>query len=113
MTVADAYQLALFVYLHELFHYLVKAAGRNPRRKEAMCDRFATAVLADEFGCRIRDAAGRRVPRDDWDFQDLHRFVAKAPRQDAAIARQPRQIPVIIRGLAGPAAAATTANDRP
>ena len=45
LTIADAYQLALFVFLHELYHYLVKAAGRCPRRKEAMCDRFATRVI--------------------------------------------------------------------
>lgn len=83
LTVADAYQLALFIYLHELFHFLVKAAGRGLRRREAMCDRFAARVLVDEYNCPLRTREGRDVPRDDWDFQDLHAFVAAAPRQAA------------------------------
>jgi hypothetical protein len=76
----DAYQLALFVYLHELYHYLVKAAGRCTRRKEAMCDRFATRVLVDHYGCPLRDRDGRPAPRAEWDFQRLDHFVAAAPR---------------------------------
>jgi hypothetical protein len=117
LTVADAYQLALFVYLHELYHYLVKAAKRSPRRKEAMCDRFATRVLVDHYGCRLRDTSGRRVPRESWDFKDLDAFIAAAPRQktaprrtrrsksrpasDAKPALAPtlRDIPVTIHGL--------------
>ncbi len=84
LTVADAYQLALFVYLHELYHYLVKAAKRSPRRKEAVSDRFATRVLVDYYGCRVCDTSGRRVARETWDFKDLDAFVGTAPRQKPA-----------------------------
>jgi hypothetical protein len=84
LTVADARQLALFIYLHELFHHLVKQAGRNPRRKEAMCDRFAVRVLVDHFDCPLTDSAGRAVARQRWDFQDLARFVAAASRHPSA-----------------------------
>jgi hypothetical protein len=80
LTVADAYQLALFVYLHELYHFLVKAAGREPRRKESMCDRFAARVLVDVYGCRLVDSYGTAAPRAAWDFRDVHAFVAAAPR---------------------------------
>lgn len=96
ITVADAYQLALFIYLHELYHYLVNKAGRGVRRKEGMCDRFATRVLVDEYGCPLRDSSGRPAIRERWDFQDLHAFVAAAPRELALPQR--RSIPVLIRG---------------
>jgi len=117
LTVTDAYQLALFVYLHELYHYLVKAAKRSPRRKEAMSDRFATRVLVDYYGCRVCDTSGRRVARETWDFKDLAAFVAAAPRQKPAAKPRPaskqqpapspkpvsrptpRDIPVTIHGL--------------
>lgn len=106
--------LALFIYLHELYHYLVHAAGRCTRRKEAMCDRFATRVLMDEYGCALRDPRDQPVPRCDWDIQDLEEFVAAAPRVDAAprteavprilglggVVVAPREIPVLIRGAA-------------
>lgn len=95
LSVADAYQLALFIYLHELYHYLVKTAGRSPRRKEGMCDRFATRVLVDAFGCALRGTDGRIVERDAWDFQDLHGFVRSAPRVAAAPVPR-REIPVRI-----------------
>lgn len=107
LQVRDAYELTLFVYLHELYHYLVKQAGRNPRRKEAMCDRFATRVLVDQLGCRLTDAQGRVVPRVHWDFQDVAQFVAEAPRQriytleEAAVVRA---IPVRIVGARSAAA---------
>jgi hypothetical protein len=109
LTVADAYQLALFVYLHELFHHLVKAAGRCVRRKEAMCDRFAVKALVDHFHCPLLDSRGRRPARNRWDFQDLHGFVAAAPRDGAVPPAAPRKIPVVIRGaplIAAPAVAA-------
>jgi hypothetical protein len=103
LLVADAYQLALFVYLHELYHYLVKAAGRNPRRKEAMCDRFAARGLVDHHGRRVLDSRGRAVARQRWDFQDLDRFVAAAPKvgvqQFLFGDARPRPIPVIVRGV--------------
>lgn len=84
LELSDAYQLALFIYLHELFHYLVKSAGRCPRRKESMCDRFAARVLVDQYGAPLRLSDGRSVSRGEWDFQDLERFVAAAPREAAA-----------------------------
>ncbi|MCK4341794.1 MAG: hypothetical protein KAY37_08740 [Phycisphaerae bacterium] len=90
VVIPDAYRLALFVYLHEFYHYLVKMAKRNPRRKEAMCDRFATRVLVDEHGCRVIDSRCRPVARQRWDFQDVHAFVAAAPKIATAI-----EMPVI------------------
>lgn len=81
LDIASAYELVLFVYLHELFHWLVMSAGRCPRRKEAMCDRFATRVLIDQYGARLSGARGRPVPRAEWDFQNLDAFVAAAPKQ--------------------------------
>ncbi len=98
--------LALFVYLHELYHHLVKAAKRNPRRKEAMCDRFALRPLVDDYGYKVLDSRGRPVSRDRWDFQDVHAFVARAPKQTAAA--ENRDIPVRIAG-----ARAAGTRDRP
>ena len=98
LTLADGYQLALFVYLHELYHYLVKLAGRSPRRKEAMCDRFATRVLVDCYGCKVTDSRGTNVKRERWDFQDVEAFVAAAAKQAAPLAIRAREIPVLIRG---------------
>lgn len=102
LTLHDGYQLGLFIYLHELYHYLVKQAGRSVRQKEAMCDRFAARVLVDQFGCPVRDSEGRMVPRATWDFRDLHAFVAAAPREPVTapmpeVAARP-PIPVRIRG---------------
>lgn len=98
LTVADGEQLALFVYLHELFHYLVKAASRSPRRKEAMCDRFATRVLVDDYGCPVRRRSGQPVRRELWDFKDLDAFVAGAPREPQLRLPLCGEIPVTIRG---------------
>lgn len=98
IEVADAYQLALFIYLHELFHYLVKAAGRCTRQKEAMCDRFAARALVDAHGCPVYAAGRRPAERASWDFQDLERFVARAPRAGVAAAAR-RPIPVRIVGV--------------
>ena len=106
LTLRDATQLALFVYMHELYHYLVKVAHRNPRRKEAMCDRFAARTLVDAFGCRVTDALGRNVDRARWDFQDVDGFVAAAPKVPMTLWDLPtftppnpsREIPVTIRG---------------
>ncbi len=99
LTVRDGHELALFIYLHELFHYLVKAAGRCTRRKEAMCDRFATRVLVDSHGAALRTARGEPVAREAWDFQDLEAFVAAAPRQPTQVLLPFREIPVLIHGL--------------
>jgi len=78
LELADAYQLVLFVFLHELYHWLVKVARRNVRQKESMCDRFAARALVETYGAVVRDPCGRRVPREEWDFQDLDGFVAEA-----------------------------------
>lgn len=75
---ADAYQLGLFVFLHEYFHWLIKRARRNTRQKESMCDRFATRALFEGYGAVVRNEAGQPVAREDWDFQELDRFVAGA-----------------------------------
>lgn len=100
ITVSDAYQLALFIYLHELFHYLVKAAGRNTRRKEAMCDRFAAGVLVDHYGCAVHDRSGAPADTTLWRFQDLHKFVAGAPRETGRqVGAAPAAIPVRIVGM--------------
>ncbi|MBN2559651.1 MAG: hypothetical protein JXQ75_01805 [Phycisphaerae bacterium] len=76
----DAYQLVLFVFMHEFYHWLVKKARRNVRQKEARCDRFATRALVDGYGAAVLDSDGRRVARESWDFQDLDGFVAAAVR---------------------------------
>jgi len=78
VELSDGYQLALFIVLHEYYHWLVKRARRNSRQKESMCDRFAARVLVDRYGAVVRDPRGRRVERMAWDFQDLERFVARA-----------------------------------
>ncbi|NOS99772.1 MAG: hypothetical protein HOP29_04005 [Phycisphaerales bacterium] len=78
IELADGYQVVTFVLLHEYYHWLVRRAERNTRRKEAMCDRFATRALVDHFGAAVRCPKGRPVPRGEWDFQDLDRFVARA-----------------------------------
>jgi hypothetical protein len=93
LRLADAYQLVLFVYLHELYHYLIKLSKRNPRRKEAMCDRFATRVLVDEYQVPVLTPTGARAPRHQWDFQDLSAFVAAAPKATPPAPAQ-RLIPV-------------------
>jgi len=101
LIVRDAYQLALFVYRHELYHFLVKAAGRDPRRKEAMCDRFAVRALVDQCGCPLVDWRGHPVARELWDFQDLEAFVAAAPREapSPGACPWPRPLPVVVRGV--------------
>jgi hypothetical protein len=78
IELSDAYQLALFVFLHELYHWLIYRAGRNIRQKESMCDRFAARALVDDWGTPISDGHNRPVPRTVWDFQDLDGFVVAA-----------------------------------
>ena len=78
IELADAEQLVLFVLLHEYYHWLIKQSGRNPRRKESMCDRYAARVLVDRYQATIRDSSRADVSRREWDFQDLRRFVAPA-----------------------------------
>ncbi len=76
IKVENPYQLALFVFLHEFYHYLVFKARRNPRRKEAMCDRFAIRYLVDHCKLKVFDSSRQPVPRSKWLFQDLDAFVA-------------------------------------
>lgn len=101
LELRDGYQLALFIYLHELFHHLVYKAGRGVRQKEAMCDRFATRVLVDIHGCRLTDSGGRPADRGIWDFQDLEAFVARAPRQEPSREERIKQVPVVIHPIPG------------
>ncbi len=77
----DAYQLVLFVFLHEFYHWLVRRARRNVRQKESRCDRFAVRWLVDRYGATVRDHRRRPVARSAWDFQDLDGFVAAARRR--------------------------------
>ncbi len=74
----DGYEVVLFIFMHELFHLLVKRAKRNTRQKESMCDRFAARFLVDRFGATVRGADRGPVLRNVWDFQDLDGFVAAA-----------------------------------
>lgn len=99
VDLADGYQVVLFVFLHECFHWLVKRARRNPRQKESMCDRFATRLLVDRYGATVRDPGGCPVPRDAWDFQDVEGFISTLRRKSPAMpatqraARVPRPQP--------------------
>lgn len=95
IEMGDACELAMFIFMHELYHLLVKRARRNTRQKESMCDRFAARYLVDHFQSPIRDGKGRPVPRDVWDFQDLEGFVAAAKdkRRSAKAARLPLSAP--------------------
>lgn len=87
----NEYQLALFIFLHEFYHYLVHRAQRNPRKKEAMCDRFAVRYLVDHCKLEVFDSAKRPVPQSEWLFQNLDRFVAtsQTPSQTIRAARRP------------------------
>ena len=88
VELAEPAQLAVFIFLHECYHWLVRRARRNRKQKESMCDRFATRFLVDHFGCVVRDEQERPAVREAWDFQDLDRFVAAARRKPRAAARR-------------------------
>ncbi|MCK6483194.1 MAG: hypothetical protein HUU22_06950 [Phycisphaerae bacterium] len=112
--VSDAYQLALFIFLHELYHWLIRKARRNTRQKEGRCDRFAVRALVERFGVSVLDHEGRPVPRDSWDFQDLDAFVARALPTRKRPSPTKRGAPTklataAIRSLNGPAAHHTPA----
>ena len=81
LDLPDGYQLCLFIFAHEFYHWLTRAARRNTSQKESMCDRFATRVLVDQCGCVLRDRHGHALHRQDWDIQDLDRFVMAARSQ--------------------------------
>ncbi|MCP4594075.1 MAG: hypothetical protein GY842_25370 [bacterium] len=101
IDLADGYQVVLFVFLHECFHWLVKRARKNPRQKESMCDRFATRILVEQHGMTVRDPDGCALPREAWDFQDVEGFIspllrkstAQPPRPHAALVPRPRPRP--------------------
>ncbi len=93
IVVQDPYQLVLFVFMHELYHWLVRQARRNTRQKEARCDRFAARALVDHHGLVVLDSHAVPVARNEWDFQDLDGFVAAAHR---VTARRPR-VPEAVR----------------
>jgi Zn-dependent peptidase ImmA (M78 family) len=90
LKISDGYELALFVFMHELYHLLIKRARRNTRQKESRCDRFAARFLVDRFGATVRDHKRRLMPREAWDFQDVESFVAAA--RDRRAARRPIQL---------------------
>ena len=81
LELKNGYEVVLFVFLHELYHLLVRKARRNTRQKESMCDRFAARYLVDRFGATVHDEQGRPVTRDDWDFQNVEGFVEAARRR--------------------------------
>lgn len=100
LELKDGLQVVLFIFMHELYHLLVKRARRNPRQKESMCDRFAARFVVDRFGAIVHTPRGRLVPREEWDFQELDEFVAAARDrriacrpsvQRAAMSAKPRQ----------------------
>jgi len=95
IELADAYQVVLYVFLHECFHWLVKRARRNPRQKESMCDRFAARILVDLHGATVRDADGCPVLRTEWDFQDVEGFISRLLRKRPAS-------PIPARAATGP-----------
>jgi len=93
IKVDNPYQLALFVFLHEFYHYLIHRARRNSHRKEAMCDRFAVRYLTNHCRLPVYDPEGNTVPRSAWLFQDLDAFVAnrKTLLTQVRAARRPKQ----------------------
>jgi hypothetical protein len=101
LELSNGYEVVLFVFLHELYHLLVKRARRNTRQKESMCDRFAARHLVDRFGAAVRTESGKLVPRGAWDFQDLEGFVAAARSQPSVkrrAARRPVEAPPVSSG---------------
>jgi len=92
MKIENGIQLAMFIFMHELYHLLVRRARRNTRQKESMCDRYAARYLVDRFGASVVTKKGKPVDRGDWDIQDLIGFVAGARRKMRA-ARVPLNVP--------------------
>ncbi|MCB9849274.1 MAG: hypothetical protein H6817_01065 [Phycisphaerales bacterium] len=80
LELADPYQLVVFVFLHECYHWLIHRAGRNERQKEALCDRFAARHLVDQCNCPMYDEHDAPLSREAWDVKDLDAFVARAKR---------------------------------
>ncbi len=78
IRVETPYQLVLFVFLHEFYHYLIHRARRNPYRKEAMCDRFAVKYLIEHCKLKVYDSSNTPIKKSIWLFQDLEEFVTNA-----------------------------------
>jgi len=95
---ADGYQFVAFLFMHELYHLLVKRARRNTRQKESMCDRFAARFLVDRFGAVVYDPWDHPVARHTWDFQDLDGFVSAARKEPGTLTRA-AQAAVVQTGL--------------
>lgn len=95
IELTSAYDLAAFIFMHELYHLLVKRAGRNVRQKEGRCDRFAAGFMVDTFGTRVLSEKGVPLLRSEWDFQDVEGFVAAA--RDARVGRLPEKAVPIVR----------------
>jgi len=91
LELSSAYDLVAFIFMHELYHLLVKRAGRNVRQKEGRCDRFATRFMVDQFATRVLSEKGVPLDRAEWDFQDVESFVAAA--RDGRV-RETRKKPV-------------------
>ncbi|MFQ5591773.1 MAG: ImmA/IrrE family metallo-endopeptidase [Phycisphaerae bacterium] len=87
IELGSGYELAVFVFMHELYHLLVKRARRNTRQKESMCDRFAAKFVVSRFGSTVRDERGTVMSPSMWDYQDVEGFVAAA--RDRRAARRP------------------------
>lgn len=84
IEVNNGEDLAVFIFMHEVYHLLVKRAKRNTRQKESMCDRFAARFLVERCGSIVLNQHGVEAPRADWDWQDLNGFVAAARSRRAA-----------------------------
>lgn len=74
----NPYQLVLFVFMHEFYHYLIHRARKNSHRKEAMCDRFAIKYLVENYKLKVYDSKNTPVEKEKWLFQDLEGFVRNA-----------------------------------
>ena len=99
LEMSDAYQVVLFVFLHELYHLLIRRARRNMRQKESMCDRFAARHIVDRFDATVRDTRGRPVPRSEWDFQDVDGFVAAARKPASGGTKRKARVPSRARSI--------------
>lgn len=86
IELCDGYQVCLFIFAHEFYHWLIKQAGRNTAQKESMCDRFAAKILLQDYGCELRDAHGKILSPGAWDHQDLLGFVAAARQPEPTAA---------------------------
>jgi len=103
----SAYDLVAFIFMHELYHLLVKRAGRNVRQKEGRCDRFAARFMVDNFGTRVLSETGAPLPRAEWDFQNVEGFVAAARdervrhvRERKLASGRPSPLPLVSRPVA-------------